>query len=291
MKSAERIGVVAICVVAATIDLTGGQQPDADPSFDVASVKPAQQELLRQRGFECSGRSPDRFVAFGTAQWLIACAYGILQLRAPQELLGGPDWLNADLFVIEAKLAPGNALSFGPEGVVALQALLAERFQLRMHRETRQQSVYALVVGRRDGRLGAQLRPASPECAAWVASGRRGMPPPVSGDVPCGLQRQSASSLRGSGTTLARLADLLSPRAGRPVEDRTELSGLYDFALEWDVRARPLEPADPARPPTLTVSGPTLFDALQDQLGLKLDSMTGEVDVFVIDHVERPTPD
>jgi uncharacterized protein (TIGR03435 family) len=278
--------ILSMVTVMSAVTVGGQESP-----IEVASVKPASRELLRQRSFECSGRSPDRFVAFGTTQWLIACAYGIPQLRAPQELLGGPAWLNTELFAIEAKLAPGNVLTFGPQGVVALQILLSERFQLRVHREARQQPVYALVVSRRDSRLGPKLIPASPECAAWVASGRRGLPPPVSGDVPCALQRQSASSLRGSGTPMARLADLLSPRAGRPVEDRTGLSGLYDFTLEWEPRTRPLEPPDPARLPTVDLSGPTLFDALEGQLGLKLDSTTGTVEVLVIDHVERPTPD
>jgi uncharacterized protein (TIGR03435 family) len=281
---------ISLAVVASVV-IGHAQAPPSSPAFEVASVKPANREVLRQRSFACSFLGPEHFVGLGTAQWLIACAYGIKQMRAPQEILGGPGWLNRDLFEIDAVLPRGNRPTFGPGGLVPLQALLADRLKLKVHRDATTQPTYSLVLARSDGNPGPRLRPATPECVAWIANGRRGQPPRVAGDVPCGLQRQSASTLHGSATTMARLADFLSSHAGRPVQDRTGLTGNFDFTLAWSPQARPLAAPDPARPPFVETSGPTLFDALEQQLGLKLMSTTAPVEVVVIDHIERPTPD
>jgi uncharacterized protein (TIGR03435 family) len=154
--------------------------------------------------------------------------------------------------------------------------------------------ISALVMARRDGKPGPHLRPTTPDCAAWIAGGRRDKPPLVLGDVPCGLQRVSASAIRGGAMTMARLAVMLSPRVERPVQDRTGLAGNFDLELQWTPEPRGLVPPDVQQPSVLLPVdsfGASLFTALQEQLGLKLESTKGPVDVLVIDHVERATED
>jgi uncharacterized protein (TIGR03435 family) len=168
-----------------------------------------------------------------------------------------------------------------------LQTLLTERFRLAVYRETKTMPMWALVLVRRDGRLGPQLHPTAPDCAAWLAGGRRGAPPPVlKDDVPCGSGTVNASTIRNSAITLSRFASLLSPRVERPVQDRTGLTGGYHLDLQW--RPDHQGPLDAGLP---TDSLPTsIFTALQEQLGLKLESIKGSTDIVVVDHAEHPTP-
>ena len=145
-----------------------------------------------------------------------------------------------------------------------LQSLLAERFKLSLHRETREQPLYALVVGK----SGTKFQ---------RANGNFG-----------GL-RIGRTQLTGSGATLEMLTTALANQLGRPVLDRTGLEGTFDFKLEWAAQAgaSPL-PGGDALPPA-DANGPSIFTALQEQLGLKLESTKGSVEVLVIDHVERPS--
>ncbi len=143
--------------------------------------------------------------------------------------------------------------------------------------------MYALVMPRRDSRLGPQLRATTGDCAAWIAGGRRGAPPPVPGDLPCGRQVVSAFAFRSTAMTLSQLANLLSPRVERPVQDQTGLKGTFALDLQWRSEQSPPNAGLPDSLPT------SIFTALQEQLGLKLESTKGTVDVLVIDHVEHPT--
>jgi uncharacterized protein (TIGR03435 family) len=169
-----------------------------------------------------------------------------------------------------------------------LRTLLGDRFKLAVHRETKEVPMWALVLARRDGRLGPRLRPTAGDCAAWIAGGRRGAPPPLPADLPCGRGVVSASAIRNSAMTLAQLANLLSPRVERPVQDRTGLAGNFYVDVQWTP-----EPSTQGSPDSGLADGlPTsIFTALQEQLGLKLESIKGPVDVLVIDHVQRPTED
>jgi uncharacterized protein (TIGR03435 family) len=262
-------------------------------AFEVASVKPVKPEVLLQRGFFC-GFLGGRFNALNTLQGLIACAYGIRQARAQQEILGGPRWLNVDPFEIMASAAPDHVPRSQSEGLVMLRTLLADRFKLAVHRETKEALMYALVIARRDGRLGPKLHPTAGDCAAWIADGRRGAPPgsrpgppPAAGDLPCGRQMVNGFAIRGSAMTLARLADMLSPRVERPVQERTGLAGNFDMDLQWRPEPGKEGPLDAGLSDSLPTS---IFTALQEQLGLKLESTKGPADVLVIDHVEQPTP-
>ena len=261
-------------------------QAPARATFDVASVKPAGRELLLQQGFNCGLRPGGTFMAFGPLKWLIGCAYGIRAARAEQEMLNAPQWFGVDLFEIVAKTAPRTGPDAQSEGFAMLRSLLEERFKLAVHRETRDVPMYALVIARRDRRLGPQLRPTGEDCLVWLAGGRRGQPPPVSGDLPCGRQMAgTATAIRATAMPVSQLATLLSPRVERPVRDQTGLIGSYVIDLQWRSEQGPQQTGLDERLPT------SVFTALQEQLGLKLEPTKGSLDVLVIDHVEHPTPD
>jgi uncharacterized protein (TIGR03435 family) len=252
------------------------------PAFEVASVKPAKPEIPRRTPFVC-GFSGSRFRAFGPLQWIIACAYEIHAARAGQEMIGGPSWLNADLFDIQATLPTDGA---GPgQRLAMLRQLLADRFKLAVHDDTREMAQYHLVLARRDRRLGPQLRPTQPECAAWVDAGRRGPPPPPHGDVICGRSLVTAFAFRSAAMPLSQLATLLSPRVERPVIDQTGLAGNYEIDLQW--RSEQAAPGADAADSLPT----SVFTALREQLGLTLEPAKGPMRVLVIDHVERPIPE
>ena len=153
----------------------------------------------------------------------------------------------------------------------AIQGLLAKRFGLVVHREMRQQQVYALVVTRRDGTIGPGIRRSELGCAA-VGAG-------------CSIQL-SGGRLRSRGMPLDRFAAALSTDAGRPVVNRTGLVGGFDVDLSFTPDVRSLSADAPTLPGG---DAPTLFTAVQEQLGLKLESATEPLEVLVIDRVELPT--
>src|SRR5437867_6279592 len=130
------VGAIAVAAILAGISDVVAAQTAAAPAFEVASVKPASRDLLLQRGLLCGFGAGGRFMAFGTLQWLIACAYGIPAARAGQEIAGGPKWLDEDLFVISATSAPDRVPASQSERLVMLRTLLADRFKLVVHRET-----------------------------------------------------------------------------------------------------------------------------------------------------------
>jgi len=158
-----------------------------------------------------------------------------------------------------------------------LRALLADRFKFAAHYETQQRPIYTLVLARADGRLGPQLRHIDIDCATYKpdpdASARTSADAP-----PCTFRVTGAqtSKMVSGGRTMQQLADSISNEAGRPIFDKTGLTGYYVFTLEDD---------------GFNPNGLSIFTALQEQLGLKLESARGPVDVLVIDHIERPTED
>jgi uncharacterized protein (TIGR03435 family) len=172
-----------------------------------------------------------------------------------------------------------------------VRTLLADRFKLTVHDEVRDLPVYALVTARSDGRPGPQLRRVEVDCAALYDDGPRPATPGPGKDA-CGAFRGLGTSrITGHAVTMLMLANLVvRGSVGRMVLDRTGLSGAFDLDLEWTPERTALSAdASPGAPPAS--EGPSIFTALQEQLGLKLDSRRGPVDVLVIDHVERPTED
>jgi uncharacterized protein (TIGR03435 family) len=242
------------------------QSPTTGPTFGVASVKPTKSGVPLP-----FVRSPSLFTMRAPVRVLIQNAYQLLQ---EGQMVGGPSWLTSDTFDIVASVAGNPAPDQIP---LMLRALLADRFKLIVHIETRELPIYALVLARNDGKLGARIRPSTFDCLALrrSANAKRPPPPERGGRMPC-VTRYSAGSIVAGGASLAELADRLALYVGRVVVDQTGLAGGFDLDLEWT--------------PDQT-NGPSLFTAMQEQLGLKLESTRGPVEVLVIDSVERPTPD
>jgi uncharacterized protein (TIGR03435 family) len=176
-----------------------------------------------------------------------------------------------------------------------LQDLLEDRFKLRARREKREMPVYALTLARSDGKLGEGLRASSIDCAAMRGRGGRvGAPPgpPPPGERPmCGM-RMGPNQVLASGVPLVQLTQVLSQLTQRIVVDRTGLTGNFDIDLSFTPDRMPQGSPPPGVPlPSIDPNGPSVFTAVQEQLGLKLESERAPVEVLVIDHVEPPTPD
>ena len=256
------------------------------PAFEVASVKP-------NRSGESGGSFGTRpggqlVVRNNTLRNMVRNAYGVQNFQ----IVGGPDWFDRDRFDITAKATLAEPTM--PQFMAMAQALLAERFKLVIRRETREMPIYALVMARSDGRWGMQLNRSTTDCAAIVAAARRGAPPPSlanpNGRPLCGT-RTLPGRILGGGVTMADLARNVSNFAGRMTVDKTGLDGPFDFELEYTPDQLPPEGVLPPNLPPPPVNGASLFTAMQEQLGLRLDSQRGPVDVLVIESAEQPTPD
>jgi uncharacterized protein (TIGR03435 family) len=204
------------------------------------------------------------------------------------QIIGGPSWQNADHFDITAKASDGKT---APDDITSMvKTLLADRFRLVVRSERRDLPIYALMLARADGKLGPQLRQSSTDC-----DGPRPTAPP-SGRPYCGI-RNFFGNISAGAVTMERFVTMLTRPSGRPVFDQTGLAGRFDLDLLYQPDANEFPGFNPALiPPNgpiplLPSDSPAIFTAIQDQLGLKLASTTGPVDVLVIDHVEHPTED
>jgi uncharacterized protein (TIGR03435 family) len=208
---------------------------------------------------------------------------------------GGPAWLRSDLYGVNATAegAISEEMMRGP----MMQALLEDRFKLRLHRETREAPVYQLVVSKG----GPKLRPFQqgscvPVDSTRILQGR--LPSPPQGKwCDSGTTGLGTIHVFGRGITIQAAAYLLSLNLDRPVIDKTGLAGLYDLDVEFarDPSLAGPPPPPPPSPGALPAeprdqpSGPSVFTAVQEQLGLRLESAKGPVEILVIDHVERPS--
>ena len=265
------------------------------PQFEVASVKPNKSGDWRvMMSIQPGGRMT---ATNATLSMLIRNAYQLQDFQ----IIGGPGWMTSDHFDINAK-APDDALGdpFRADelgqpsrGQLMLRALLAERFKLDVHTENREMPIYALNLARSDGKLGPALQRSTTDCAAAIAGarGRGAMPPPgpqPGGRLACGI-RIAPGNMSVGGSNLAQFANSLSMFVGRIVVDRTGLTGNFDFNLTWTPDQMPQRPPGAPELPPVDPNGPSIFTAVQEQLGLKLDSQRGPVSVLVIDRVEHPT--
>lgn len=281
--------MLPLAILVSALGLTGQSF-----SFDVASVKqnksndPAQANMPIGPGdvytptggyFKASNFPLVTYIAF---------AYKIKGNQAQYLLEQWPDWVRSDRFDIQARAA-GNPTK--DDIRMMMRSLLAERFKLAIHNETREVPVLAFVLAK-PGKTGPQLRQHSSDSPCSTATpspaqqpsqlptiedgypalcnGIFGLPPTMPGRTRIGARN----------ITLGFLADALSLGSGlgRPMVDQTGVSGTVDFLLEWTP-----DPPDPDS------SGPTLQEALRDQLGIKLESSRAKVDVWVLDHVEHPS--
>ena len=269
------------------------QSPAADstprPSFDVVSIKPNH----GGSGLFRINAEPGRFVADGaTVKFLLQFAYHVNDAQ----IFGAPSWIDSEHYSMDAKL-DDSAIDAqrklgrdegGEQLRLMVQSLLADRFKLTLHHETKELPIYTLVVAKNGPKLQASAD--APEDSA----------PPGPPGPPGGPQARHSFRMNGSGNlivisqNLDRFADLLSHQLGRPVVNNTGLTGNYDFTLKWTPdQGRGQMPGGPSEnaPPPPDASGPSIFTALQEQLGLKLESQKGPVDTLVIDHVGRPSED
>jgi uncharacterized protein (TIGR03435 family) len=271
------------------------------PTFEVASIKANKSG----DGRSFLGSPPGgRFSATNMPlRGLIAFAYGTPQPLPNFRIIGGPSWIDSDRFDINAKASTEFQPGMGgpsPQLSLMLRALLAERFKLVVHNESRELPVYDLVMARNDARPGPQLRRSEVDCAALLASRRGGgapPPPPQPGErLQCGMMASPASIVGGS-VNMAQFATLLARMVNRTVVDKTGLTGNFDinltFTPDQPARVPGASPDQPIRVNGVDIdpNGPSLFTALQEQLGLKLESQKGPVDVVVIDSVDHPTED
>ena len=250
----------ALAMVGVSVVGLLAQEPQRPLTFDVTSVKP---NTSGEQGGS-SKAQPGRYLGLNvTLKRAVGLAY-----RPVQEFVGGPDWINTDRFDIEGSV---EGTPTQDQMLEMLRSLLADRFKLAVHRETRQMPAYALTLARGDGSLGAELH-AVPPCT----------PPPASPARRCGGFAVGGGSLKGTGVTMTQLAaELPSATEGRYVVDRTGLSGTFDVNLTWN--------ADALSPTTTSAeSAASIFAAIQEQLGLRLVSITAPIEVIVIDRADRP---
>jgi bla regulator protein BlaR1 len=282
-------GVVNVPRVrAALLEVTSDQKL---PSFEVATIKPTHSTENRRRMMMTPGKLSIENMPLKP---LIEFAF---DARSDAQVTGGPDWINTENYTIEAKEDDALAAALekaSPEERakqvrLMMQSLLIDRFKLKVSRSSKETTVYALVVGKG----GPKLTPSSrtePASEAPNPSGPR--------MIRRGIMMTGRGELKGTESNMGLLADILSRQReaeGRVVLDKTGLTGTYDWSLHWspEAPAPAFKGADadvPAdRSPGPDGSGPTLFTALQEQLGLKLESQKGTVDTIVVDSVERPS--
>ena len=294
LLSAAGLVVVTIPVVFGVLHATQGraqsQTPNVvatSPVYEVASIKPNKSGDNRIRMMY----SPDGLSATGgTVQMLIMSAYGI----SPHQISGAPSWLNSEGYDIEAKMDSSTADELRKlsdderrdQRQRMLQALLADRFKLTIHHESKELPVYALVVAKD----GPKFQEAKPGDA--YPNGIKG----PDGHSGMGTMMMGNGTLTGQGVPLMNLVRFLTRELGRTVIDKTGLTSKYDFTLKWtEERQAPMfrgtEGSQPGTGGTAAPesSGPSIFTAVQEQLGLKLESQKGPVEILIIDHVEKPS--
>jgi len=296
-SSIGRTAAACLFITAATSHVFTQAPASAGPTFDVVSVKrhvtPANAGPIEQ--FNATVRqSPDGGLTMLNvpAMTFVARAY----TSAPIDMVGLPDWARTERYDVVATASLVNPTA--EQRTAMLRAMLADRFKLVAHVENREQPVYDLVLARSDRRLGPALKPSEADCiakaaadrAATEATGRPPAPPPGVFDrnappPPCSM-RMDGDRMEGD-ATMENLVRLLRPSAGRLVVDKTGLAGSYRLTLTFDRMAGLRGPqTDPA-----PGAAPSVFTAVQEQLGLKLQPATGPVEVLVIDAAERPTAD
>ena len=339
-KAMMRIGLAFLPAFAAMA------QPSPEKlTFEVASVKPATPPsnpgmlMIRMRGGPGTPDPGQISYSNVTQRLLLAKAYGVQDYQ-----ISGPAWLDSERYEVVAKVPKGTTEE---QFKVMLQNLLAERFQLTLHHETRKLPLYALVVAKSGPKL-KEAAPLDPNADATAKEGANaaggaapppppgpppdaGFGPPAGGGMgrppmslprmPPGMPRGGVAMMMmpgrarliGNAASISKLADALARQLGSPVSDETGLKGDYDFTLEFDPEGslggrggmmRMLGPPPggggggaPGGGASASGEGPsanppesdaaTLFTALQDQLGLKLEQKRGPLDVLVIDHSEK----
>ena len=286
----------AIMLSTVTI-LLGGSMfcQQSDIKFEVAAMRRSAESTSSPANSGWRGgpgtSDPERFTVTNLPLVnLLLKAYGVQRYQ-----ISGPDWLSSTRFHLEAKVAPGTT---EVQLNVMIQNLLAERFNLTFHHETKELAVYELTVATNGPKLQEANMDVHPPSVR-----EPGSPPPTIGEpdsvgfpqIPSGrpimLGRMTNGIMRWTGKiqSLANLASFLGGELERPVLDKTGLNGQYDFTLAYSRDGlRPMGPAAaPGVPSADPSGGPSLFKAVQEQLGLRLDQKRDGVDILVLDHIDK----
>jgi bla regulator protein blaR1 len=256
--------VLAVFLVAISARLFGhGQSDQKTVAFEVASIK---RNTSQANDGGMHVEPGGRFGATNISVfYLIAGAYGeSMSALRPSQIIGAAGWLEAERYDIVAKAANAADMDNFEKTRLLLRALLEDRFELRVHREQREMPVYALVRAKTEGALGPNLKQTIPNCSTPSAG--------------CGFGGGPFNHIKGDAIPIAILTQLLAGATDRIVVDRTGLQGGFKIDLEYS-------------PDQNATDKPSIFTAVQEQLGLKLEPTKAPVDVVVIDHVERPIPD
>jgi uncharacterized protein (TIGR03435 family) len=286
MRSLFGTFIAALTITAMAIGAQSAPD-DKRPSFVVASVKPNRSGNPRATTvpLQPNGRYA---IINASLDLLIAFAF---QPRQSYEIVGVPEWALTERFDIDAR-AEGTPPA--REIFLMLQSLLAERFKLVTHNETRQMPVYSLVAAQ-SGRLGPRLRRHIDDsgCIDRSQAVSRGTIDPA-GPLPtpiCGgwSGAPNLGRLAGQRIELDVFGRTLSGQLGRPVIDRTGLTGPFDLTMEWTPQGPASAEAQAILDASPNPDRPSIFTAVQEQLGLRLISEAAPVEVLVIDHVERPS--
>jgi uncharacterized protein (TIGR03435 family) len=266
-------------------------QADSPQAFEVASVRvnkssPQGRFFRQQPGgrFEVTNMPLRDMIQF---------AYQVRNFQVE----GGPDWIGTTSFDIVAK-APGEVPPVVPgqtsQYMLMMRTLLAERFKLVVRDETREMPIYTLNVARSDGKTGPQLNVSTTDCAALMKAAQSGQaPPPPTDKVTCGL-RIGPGRLDMGAFGLSEMANALGMLLQRTVENRTGLTGNFDATMKFAPEQLPgmlLPPPGAPGAPPIDPDAPSIFTAIQEQLGLKLDSTRGPVRMVIVDRAEMPTED
>jgi uncharacterized protein (TIGR03435 family) len=200
----------------------------------------------------------------------------------PYQLVGAPAWFSAKRYDIAAKVEDSPP----PSQQALLRVLLKDRFKLVVHNETRELPIFALVLARGDGKLGPQLTKSTFDCAAYLAGPHD---PPQPGRAPTCGTNVGPRTLFGKAIPMTQLAASLTPLVSRFTIDKTGLTGAFDVELTWTPEPVSSNIAGNAPPDAApNAPAPPIFTALQEQLGLKLVSAKGPVNVLVVDGAEEP---
>ena len=249
---------VALTTAAAPLARSQSLASQETMTFAVASVRPNNSPGTQ---FRLAFTDDGVRVSNASLLMIIRAANGMFN-SLDDKFIGIPNWAKTEKFDIEAKVDSSDAAAFKKmpfsQRQQMVQVMLTERFQLKTHLEMKEQAVYALVVAKG----GAKLKLAQP----------------AEGSDPGGTIARKKGEIAAQNIVLSQLISALTQTLGRTVQDRTtELTGKYDITLDW-------APDDDAQD-----SGASIFTAIQEQLGLKLESTKGMVQCLVVDHVERPS--
>jgi uncharacterized protein (TIGR03435 family) len=263
------VRTIAFAVLALSASGILAQSPAARPNFDafeVATIKPVESDAKSGRFITMQGTN--RFVEKDyTLKLLIAAAYDL----NPRTISGGPPWIASDHYDILA-VTPGDVRPSHDEQMSMLRSLLTDRFKLTFHREPKVFSIYELEIAKSGPKL-KESATASDEPAV----------------VGPGVVYPQRVVLPGRNATMGNFVSLLQRAIlDRPVVDKTGLSGRYDFDLEWAPDEAQFGGDVP--PASAAATSPPLFEAIQQELGLRLEATRGPVEALVVDKAERPSP-